>query len=187
MKAISLLLALALFAPLAAQNPNSPPRPRGGIGPSPNQQQFSQDSPGIPLPEANFTISLEGTLTSGTAVDLQLTGSGPTFHADQIIGDDGTVVGCQYTLSKTEKGYRVSYNIATQVRIATNIHRGETETVNYEFRSVSLSGAVLCTPGAPIVIARSGGKPLRLTLAEVPAAATPGVEPQKTTSPEPSR
>lgn len=185
MKAIPLLLAVALLAPLAAQNP--PNRPRGGVVLPPQagqQAQFSDDRPRIELPESNFTISLEGTLTSGTAVDLQLTGCGPTFTADQAIGDEGTVVSCNYNLSKTEKGYRVSYSITTQVRIATAIHRGEKESVNYEFRTISLSSSILCTPGVPVVIARSAAKPLTLTVAEVPVAGAQG-ESNKTV--EPSR
>ncbi|WP_035607903.1 hypothetical protein [Haloferula sp. BvORR071] len=187
MKAISFLLAMALLAPLSAQaQQGNPTRPRGRVVPppqAPGQPWAGQvNSPDADaeadsqLPEANFTISLEGTLSSGPTVDLQLTGSGPSFTADQTIGEEGSILSCQYKLSKTEKGYRVSYSIGTQLRIATSVSKGQNEATNYEYRSIVLSGAVLCIPGAPIVIARNAGKPLTLSVAELPVPTAPEKE-----------
>lgn len=174
MKTISLLLAAALLAPLSAQEPGvRPPRHRV----SQPQQQVAD--PSAQLPDANIMIHLEGTTTTGDEIDLQLTGVGPTFTADQMIGEENTVLSCQYGVSRAEKGYRVSYNITVRVRIATNVVRGEKEMTNYEYRDVSLGGAVLCTPGVPVVILRNAKKPLELTLSEeVPAPPpTPGSPP----------
>jgi hypothetical protein len=199
MKAISLLVAAALIAPLAAQNP---PNPRSRVVPPPQgQQQQWPQQPGQPyaprgdegagaqLPDTNLTVSLEGTTTTGSVIDLQLTGVGPTFMADQMIGEDGPVLTCQYTVTKDEKGYRVAYSIGVQLRIATSVVQGEKSMTNYQYRDVSLSGTVLCSPGVPVVIVRNAKKPLQLTVAEVPSppAPAPDVEPGKATAPEGGR
>lgn len=196
MKAISLLVAAALIAPLCAQNQQGAPRGRV-LPPQPGQQQWSQqpgqpynprgqEEPEAQLPDTNLTISLEGTTTTGSVIDLQLTGVGPQFMADQMIGEDGPVLTCQYTVSKNDKGYRVSYSIGVQLRIATSVTQGEKQMTNYQYRDVSLSGTVLCTPGVPVVIVRNAKKPLQLTVAEVPSpqAKTPEVEPGKVPAPE---
>lgn len=182
MKAIPLLLAVALCAPLAAQNqPNNPPMPRGRVVAPPQPQAqpgqpYVRQDPDVKAPDSNLTISLEGTTTTGSLIDLQLTGVGPTFMADQMIGEEGSVLSCQYTVSKGEKGYRVSYSIGVQLRLPTSVVHGEKEVTNYEYRSVSLSGSVLCTPGVPVVIVRNAKKPLQLTLAEVPSPPAPAPE-----------
>jgi hypothetical protein len=187
MKAIPLLLAVALLTPLAAQNQN-PPRQRI---PQQAQPQFQPGRPVVPpqmedaqLPDSNLTISLEGNTTTGSAVDLQLTGTGPTFSADQMIGDEGGTLTCQYTLSKNDKGYRVSYSIGVRVRIATAVVQGQANMTNYEYRDVSLSGTVQCKPGVPVVIVRNAKVPLKLTVSEVPETA---VEPGQAPAVEPPR
>jgi hypothetical protein len=188
MKALSLLLAVALIAPLAAQNPPQPARgrvlpPQAGQQrpPQPGQPYapLGEEDPGAQLPDTNLTISLEGTTTTGSTIDLQLTGVGPKFMADQMIGEEGSVLTCQYTVAKEEKGYRVAYSIGVQLRVAVSVVQGEKGRTNYQYRDVSLSGTVLCSPGVPVVIVRNAKKPLQLTVAEVPAAAATGPEPAR--------
>ncbi len=181
MKAIPLLLAVALCAPLAAQNPpGNTPTPRSRVVPSlpppaPYTPGGRQEAEAQAL-DSNLTISLEGTTTTGSTIDLQLTGTGPNFTADQMIGEDGPVLTCEYTVSKGEKGYRVTYVIGAQLRVPASVVHGEKEMTNYQYRNVSISGSVLCAPGVPVVIVRNAKKPLQLTVAEVPSSPAPPVE-----------
>jgi hypothetical protein len=151
----TLILATACFMPmlLMAQNPvPRQPRPRADA-----LSQQSGEAEGL---RENITIRLQGTTTTGADIDLSLTGIGPRFTADQVINDD-TVLTCQYVVSETEEGYRVSYSVSARIRVATQTNQ---TTTNFEFRDVSISGTVLCVADRPMVLVRNGSKPLQLTI-----------------------
>ena len=157
MKIPFLFISGILTLPLLAQAP-APPRPiaiRSGA---------TQQSPGDPgenedLGE-NVTIRLQGTVTKGSEIDLSLSGIGPKFTADQVIDDD-TVLSCQYVVSETEAGYKVSYSVGARIKVVTQKSQNST---NFEYRDVVISGNVLCVAGKPTVLVRNGTKPLALTI-----------------------
>ena len=151
----TLILATACFMPLLlmAQTP-VPRQPRPRIDAS---SQQSGEAEGL---KENITIRLQGTTTTGADIDLSLTGVGPKFTADQVINDD-TVITCQYLVSETESGYRVSYSVSARIKVATQTNQ---TTTNFEFRDVSITGTVLCLADHPKVLVRNGSKPLQLTI-----------------------
>jgi hypothetical protein len=162
MKAILWIIVASLLSPLVAQDVTRPPRPRTG------------QQPGAPvMKEAganglsrNITIRLQGTTTTNSEIDLELTGTGPTFNAQQMVGKDESVLSCQYSVAQAEGGYRVSYSIGMRVKVVTNIHK---DTTNYEYRDVTINGSALCAAGKPVTIVRNGGKPLELVVTAVEA------------------
>jgi hypothetical protein len=151
----TLILATACFMPflLMAQNP-VPRQPRPQID---ALLQQSGEAEGL---KENVTIRLQGTTTTGADIDLSLTGIGPRFNADQVVNDD-TVLHCQYVVSETESGYKVTYSVSGRIKVITQTTQKST---NIEFQDVSISGTVLCLAGRPKVIVRNGSKPLQLTI-----------------------
>lgn len=157
MKAILSIIAASLILPLAAQDPappSRPPRPRQAANPE-------QDNGGL---SRNITIRLQGTTTTGNEIDLELTGAGPTFTAQQVVGKDEAVLSCEYRVAEAEDGYRVSYSIGMQVKVAISVNQ---EARNYEYRNVAINGSVLCSAGKPVAIVKNGGKPLELVVSPV--------------------
>ncbi len=167
MKAILFVIAASLLLPLAAQNPGIRP-------PLPRQQQGHRDvaAPADDALQGNITIHLKGMTTTGNEIDLSLTGIGPTFMADQIVGNDNSMLSCEYSVKATETGYRVSYSIGMQQRVPTSVQK---EVTNYEYRSVVMRGSVLCPEGKPVVIVKNGAKPLQIAVSTT--AAEPGATP----------
>lgn len=171
MKTHLLTISFLLALPLLAQNPGQVPVPnqqrvRQPINPQPQQNQPLQSEVVKEL-EENITIRLQGTVTSGSEIDLSLSGVGPQFTADQVINDD-TVLTCQYLVSETESGYKVAYTVGTRIKVVTQTNQNST---NYEYRNVSISGNVLCSAGRPVVLVRNGSKPLQLTITRQTEAA----------------
>ena len=157
MKAILSILAALLVLPLAAQEGQRPPRPRG----TPPGNVSAGEDGGL---GHNITIRLQGTTTTGNEIDLELTGSGPTFTAQQIAGKEESVLRCEYRVRETEGGYHVFYSVGTQIKVPTSVHKDST---NYEYRDVTIIGSVLCSAGKPVAIVRNGGKPLELVVSPV--------------------
>jgi hypothetical protein len=108
----------------------------------------------------NITLRLQGTTTNGNDIDLSLSGIGPRFNAMQSIDKD-TIFNCEYMVSETEKGYKVTYNISTRIKIATQT---SADTTRYEYMDVSASNTVLCAEGLPLVLVLNGAKSLKLTI-----------------------
>ena len=117
----------------------------------------------------NITIRLHGTTTTGADIDLSLSGIGPRFTADQVVNDD-TMLACQYVVSETGTGYRVSYSIGARIKVATHTSQNST---NYEYLDATISGTVLCSSGRPQVLVRNGSKPLQLTITKEAEQAVP--------------
>ncbi len=91
---------------------------------------------------------------------ISLSGIGPRFNADQTIDED-TILNCEYMVSETDKGYKVTYNISTRIKVATEISAG---TTKYEYMSVRSSNTVLCAEGRTQVLVLNGDKSLKLTI-----------------------
>ena len=164
MKATLLTISCLLALPLLAQN-QLPRQSRVGQPINPQQQSVVEE--GL---EENITIRLQGTVTTGSEIDLSLSGVGPKFTADQVINDD-TVLTCQYLVPETEAGYRVSYSVGARIKVVTQKTQNST---NFEYRDVVISGNVLCLAGRPVVVVRNGSKPLQLTIIKGPEHDTPG-------------
>jgi hypothetical protein len=167
MKAILWIIAASLVLPLAAQDiqpPMQPPRPPRQRGDQPQPRAQLQEEGGL---TRNITIRLQGTTTTGNEIDLELTGMGPNFTAQQIVGKDESILSCRYGVKEAEGGYHVSYQIGMQVKVVTSTQGGAT---NYEFQDVTINGSALCTAGKPVVIVRNGGKPLELVVNPAGAA-----------------
>ena len=162
MKATLLAVLCLITLPLIAQNaPRRAPQPRSSSG--------TLQSPGeAEALKENITIRLHGTTTTGTDINLSLSGIGPRFTADQVVSDD-TMLTCQYVVSETETGYKVSYSIGTRIKVATHTSQNST---NYEYLDVTISGTVLCSLDRPQLLVRNGASPLQLTI-------TKEAEPQK--------
>ncbi|MCW1916716.1 hypothetical protein OJ996_24225 [Luteolibacter sp. GHJ8] len=177
MKSIALILASTLILPLSAQNP----RPRQPIPPAPQPGYPAQAAPEDPALTRNITIRLAGTTTTGSGIDLELTGTGPSFSAQQVVGEDQSILSCDYQVKESGGNYLVSYSIGMRIKVVTASHK---ETVNYEYRDVTINGSALCQPNKAVVLVRNSGKPLELLVspgeaapAKAPAAPTPAPEP----------
>jgi hypothetical protein len=160
MKATLLAVSCFLALPLLAQDAPRQRNPRPGVS------SVTAQTPGeAETLEKNITIRLHGTTTTGADIDLSLSGIGPRFTADQVVNDD-TMLTCQYVVSETENGYRVSYSVGARIKVATN-------STNFEYRDVSISGTVLCSADRPQVLVRNGSKPLQLTITKEAEQAAP--------------
>lgn len=164
MKATLLAVSCLLTLPLMAQN-IAPRSAAPRVVPPPGQQALAETT-GL---EQNITIRLQGTTTTGSDIDLSLTGVGPKFSADQVVNND-TVLSCEYLVSETETGYKVSYVVTARIKMATNVSATST---NFEYRDVSISGSAICTAGRPLVLLRNGAKPLQLTISKEPEQTAP--------------
>jgi hypothetical protein len=173
MKAILSIIAASLILPLAAQEMQRPPRPRAA--PSPGNVSAGEEG-GL---GHNIAIRLQGTTTTGSEIDLELTGSGPAFTAQQMVGKEESVLSCEYRVTEADGGYRVSYSIGMQVKVVISSSQGESR--NYEYRNVTINGSALCAAGKPVVIVRNGGKPLELVVSPAGEA----VERKPVAPPEP--
>ncbi len=149
--AASCFLALPLIAQDAPHRVVPQPRVSSGTAQTPAEAESLQK---------NITIRLHGTTTTGADIDLSLSGIGPSFTADQVVNDD-TMLTCQYVVSETETGYRVSYSVGARIKVATQTSQNST---NYEYHDVTISGTVLCSADRPQVLVRNGSKPLQLTI-----------------------
>lgn len=125
-------------APLAR-----PPRLRGGGVQGGNDNAFDH----------NRSISLIGNVGENRDINLAITGIGPTFNSDCIIGD-GTILSVQYNTTETEDAIQVNYSIGLQVEVKTG-NRGE-------YRSLTFNGRVLCKEGTPVQIYKNGSQTLSL-------------------------
>ncbi len=186
MKATLLAVSCFLISPLLAQEaprqritpPNQPPPQRLQPQPQPQSQLrmpigAAQTPAEADTLKKNITIRLHGTTTTGTDIDLSLSGIGPRFRADQVVNDD-TMLLCEYLVSETDTGYKVSYTVSARIRVSS---QGSPNNTSYEYRDVSTSGTVLCSVDRPQVLVRNGTKPLQLTItkeAEQPAAPANG-------------
>jgi hypothetical protein len=155
MKAILLAVSCFLVLPLVAQDaPRVAGRPP--VVPSPTTQASEE---GRTLKE-NITIRLHGTTTNGTDIDLSLSGIGPSFTADQVVNDD-TMLTCEYVVSETETGYRVSYSVGARIKVPT---QANPNTTNIEYRDIIIRGTVLCSKKKAHVLVQNGTKSLKLTV-----------------------
>ena len=159
--AVSCLLALPMMAQIS-----SPRGPRPQVNQLPHGIQAPVEDEGL---KENITIRLQGTTTTGSDIDLSLTGVGPKFSADQVVKDD-TILICEYLVTETETGYKVAYVVSARIKMATNVSANST---NFEYRDVSVSGNALCTAGRPLVLVRNGEKPLQLTISKEVEKAAP--------------
>jgi len=153
MKTTILLLTALLSLPILGQT--FQPRPR--TVPTGMPQQEGQPA-GEQL-QKNTTIRIQGTTTTGQDIDLSLTGLGPRFNAEQIIGADDSVLNCEYLVKESDEGFLVSYVLRVRLKTASS-------PTTYEFRDVSVTGNVLCKPGEPVVIVKNGEKTLQLTVTQ---------------------
>jgi hypothetical protein len=110
----------------------------------------------------NITIRLHGTTTTGAEIDLSLSGIGPSFTADQVVNDD-TMLTCEYVVSETETGYRVSYSVGARIKLPK---QANPNTTNFEYRDIIIRGTVLCSEKKAQVLVQNGTKSLKLTITE---------------------
>ncbi len=157
MKATILAVSCFLILPLIAQEA-APRNVRPQIVPS----GLTQRSEEVESLKKNITIRLHGTTTTGTEIDLSLSGIGPRFRCDQVVNDD-TMLSCEYLVSETETGYKVSYTVSARIKASLQNSPGLT---GYENRDISTSGTVLCSTDRPQVLVSNGSKPLQLTITE---------------------
>lgn len=173
MKATLLAVSCFLVFPLIAQEaprqritpPNQPPPQR--LQPQPQSQpQLRMPIGAAQTPaeaealQKNITIRLHGTTTTGTEIDLSLSGIGPRFRCDQVVNDD-TMLSCEYLVSETETGYKVTYTVSARIKVSP---QGSSNNTSYEYRDISTSGTVLCSADRPQVLVSNGSKPLQLTI-----------------------
>jgi hypothetical protein len=169
MRTILLIAAASLILPVSAQQ--RPPRARGNP-PMVHDVAPGQAAGGL---ANNITIRLQGTTTTGDGIDLELTGTGPSFSADQVVGEEQSILSCEYVVAEAPGGYRITYRIGMRVRVVTNTQK---DSVNYEYRDVTINGSAVCAPGKPVAIVRNGGKPLEIVVSgEGPVADQKPAEP----------
>lgn len=158
MKTLVTLAAVLLVLPLSAQERQR----RTRIDPPPNGNSVEAPEGSRPL-EKNITIHLGGTTGQGGAVDLSLTGTGPTFLSDEFLGGDGSTVNLEIIVKATEKGYILTYLMGTRLKIADE---GEGKPQSYTYRDFVTRGSVFCLPGKAVEIVKNGEKSISLTVSE---------------------
>ena len=117
----------------------------------------------------NHTISLEGTTSTGQAIELALTGIGPEFNTDHSL-EDSTTLTCQYLVTEAEDALILDYTIGMRIpvtktnKISVSQSGAQGVSSRVEFRSEMTRGRVRCRPGEPVVISKGKKHSLSLTV-----------------------
>ncbi|MFD0894175.1 hypothetical protein KBB96_02450 [Luteolibacter ambystomatis] len=101
----------------------------------------------------NRSINLTGNVGENRDINLSITGIGPTFNSECIIGD-GTILSVQYNTVETENAIQVNYSIGLQVEVKTGNRS--------DYRNLTFNGRVLCKEGTPVQIYKNGSQTLSL-------------------------
>jgi len=124
----------------------------------------------------NITISLTGKDKDGSPIDVAMTGSGPTFRGDIVLGEvdsgDGNKIpvtgAIQYVVRPNGGGYSVDFSIGFAQPVVTSTTTRQpaaggagarpapVRTSSIGFKESILDGTVKCTPGEGVEIFRSG-------------------------------
>lgn len=124
----------------------------------------------------NITLQLIGNLHGLAPISISLTGTGPEFLTDTIIGpleenSPPPIARFQATVIQLENSdYSVAYTLSARIGIVTSttLNKDNTPRKNYEFRDVSQSGSVILTQGKPTVISNINGEALTLQISSAP-------------------
>lgn len=107
----------------------------------------------------NVTIQLQGSVEGGPALDLAMTGIGPIFRGDVVVGKGPTIVTHSYTVEPTEGGYKIEYSVGFRIKVE---HKVDDKVKSVEYRDVSVSGTVIAKEGKRLVISKNGEHELGL-------------------------
>jgi len=175
----ALIVSLALLSsPLFAQvyTPQPP-----GVPAIRNPQPQSEPSAEL---DQNLTIRLEGEVAKDLKIDLSITGTGPKWLMDQVVGDDGSVLTCEYQIAEKDGTFRVTYSVGVRVAIATPSSRpagpaipGQPQppqpAASISYRDCVIRGTVACRLGEPVEILKNGNQRVQLTLTNPPVGSVP--------------
>jgi hypothetical protein len=157
----------------------------------------------VPQPEAepstglnrNLTVRLEGEMAKNLKIDIAVTGIGPKWVMDQMVGDDDSALTCEYQVEEKEGSFRVTYSIGVRVAITMPSSRpagpaipGQPQPpqpgVSITYRDCVIRGTVACRLGEPVEILKNGNQRLKLALEGPPAAETAAPNPAPGTAPK---
>lgn len=163
----ALIASLALLStPLFGQVYNPAPVPRSRVTPSVAEPSAALDQ--------NLTIRLEGEVAKNVKIDLSITGTGPKWLMDQIVGDDDeSVLSCEYQIEEKDGTFRVTYSVG--VRVAVPSSRPASAPVpgqpqppqpggSISYRDCVIRGTVACRLGEPVEILKNGNQRVQLTI-----------------------
>ena len=187
----ALIVSLALLsAPLFAQvyTPTPAEAPRVRRMPQPEAE------PSAEL-DRNLTVRLEGEVAKNLKIDLAVTGTGPKWVMDQMVGDDDSALTCEYQVEEKEGAFRVTYSIGVRVAITMPSSRPAGPAIpgqpqppqpgaSISYRDCVIRGTVACRLGEPVEILKNGNQRLKLALEGPPAAETASPPPAPGTAPK---
>jgi hypothetical protein len=169
----ALIATLALLsAPLHAQVYTPPPP-----GSAPGRRVQPEADPAAAL-SRNITIRLQGEVAKQIVVDLAVTGTGPTWTVDQLVGEDDTTLTCEYQVQEKGGIFRVTYSVGVRVAFPSSRPAGRSPAgapgqpqppVSITYRDIVIRGTVACRPGEPVEILKNGSRQVQLTLETPPA------------------
>jgi hypothetical protein len=177
------VLSLLVGAALSAQQIQMPP------GPGPGEQippqmlarrmapQMNQ-APDAPPLKNNVTLSIKGTMID-IPIDLSCTGTGPRFNITTILSvldNKQPIIGrFSATLTPTDDGYHVDYELACQYPIVTSSTASADpkepphDTVSYA--NLSTSSSANLKPDQPLVVINNNGKTVSITISDADQSA----------------
>jgi hypothetical protein len=178
----ALIVSLALLsAPLFAQVYTPTPPGAPAAVPRARRAPQSEADPSAEL-NRNLTVRLEGEVAKNLKIDISVTGTGPKWIMDQMVGDDDSALTCEYQVEEKEGAFRVTYSVGVRVAVPSSRPAGPVPAgapgqpqpfqpgVSITYRDCVIRGTVACRLGEPVEILRNGNQRLKLAL-EVPAAA----------------
>ncbi len=138
-------------------------------------QPGAEQPPGL---DQNLTIRLTGNFTKELEVDLAVTGIGPKWMADTLVGDPASTLTCEYLMTEKDGAFRVEYSIGVRVAIPTQRPGGgpvvpgappQPQFSSITYQDLVVRGMVTCKLGEPVEIIKNGKQRVALTVQD-PAA-----------------
>ena len=191
----ALIVSLALLsAPLFAQVYTPTPPGTSPAAPGVRRARQPEAEPSAEL-DRNLTVRLEGEMTKNLKIDLAVTGTGPKWVMDQMVGDDDSALTCEYQVEEKEGAFRVTYSIGVRVAITMPSSRPAGPAIpgqpqppqpgaSISYRDCVIRGTVACRLGEPVEILKNGNQRLKLALEGPPAAETASPPPAPGTAPK---
>lgn len=184
------LLSAPLFGQVYTPAPPGTPTPVPRVRPVPHPEAESSAEL-----NRNLTVRLEGEMAKNLKIDIAVTGIGPKWVMDQMVGDDDSALTCEYQVEEKDGAFRVTYSIGVRVAITMPSSRpagpaipGQPQPpqpgVSITYRDCVIRGTVACRLGEPVEILKNGNQRLKLALEGPAAAETAAPNPAPGTAPK---
>lgn len=145
-----LITILATLATSHAQEPAASPRRITTKSSEPTGQPVAGTSQ--PAPDANYTLTISGSVGDSQAFNTTLGGTGPRFTANLI----NPTRKIEILVTQKEGVFEMTYAIVAQLPI--------TNGSNTQYCDTSVTGTFLATPGQPFPVLKEGDKTLSIEI-----------------------